>query len=334
MRRALLPLLRCLRCRYREFILTAEREADEIETGSLRCTDCGTTYPIERGVLLMLQRSSPTMTREMEGWHRFAEDEQWSTPPDGYLLWLPRPRVPIPTDTLHWEWHADNFELGLSLADWSGKLVLDLAAGRCWTTRHLAERSATCVATDMMTTENIGLDTGRRYIEHTGVHFERVVCSMLDLPFADAVFDVAFAYASLHHSEDLQRSLAEAVRVLKPGGRIVLAGEPVGRFYERLHRWFGRNRYGIHETSPRLAEWLRALRRAGITEVTIVEDAVFARHSRHPFDRVFRPLARRWPRAYVLKLRWLGGVLVLQGARAGSAEDWPIRVRLASGGQS
>ncbi len=46
------------------------------------------------------------------------------------------------------------------------------------------------------------------------------------LPFADHSFDLVLGHAVLHHLPNLRRAFAEFHRVLKPGGRIVFAGEP------------------------------------------------------------------------------------------------------------
>ena len=53
------------------------------------------------------------------------------------------------------------------------------------------------------------------------------------LPFASASFDLVFGHAVLHHLPDLRRAFAEFHRVLRPGGRIVFAGEP-SRIGDRL----------------------------------------------------------------------------------------------------
>jgi len=49
-----------------------------------------------------------------------------------------------------------------------------------------------------------------------------------NLPFADSTFDVVYSYGVLHHSPDTARCIAEAWRVLKPGGsaRIMLYHHP------------------------------------------------------------------------------------------------------------
>jgi ubiquinone/menaquinone biosynthesis C-methylase UbiE len=49
-----------------------------------------------------------------------------------------------------------------------------------------------------------------------------------NLPFADSTFDVVYSYGVMHHSPDTARCIAEAWRVLKPGGsaRIMLYHNP------------------------------------------------------------------------------------------------------------
>jgi SAM-dependent methyltransferase len=46
------------------------------------------------------------------------------------------------------------------------------------------------------------------------------------LPFADESFDLVLGHAVLHHLPNLRRAFGEFHRVLRPGGRIVFAGEP------------------------------------------------------------------------------------------------------------
>ena len=49
------------------------------------------------------------------------------------------------------------------------------------------------------------------------------VADVQDLPFADGEFDVAIAAWMLYHVPDLDRAVSELARVLRPGGRLVVA---------------------------------------------------------------------------------------------------------------
>jgi SAM-dependent methyltransferase len=47
--------------------------------------------------------------------------------------------------------------------------------------------------------------------------------SVLDLPFRDGHFDLVFSWGVIHHTPSPERALDELVRVLEPGGTLVLA---------------------------------------------------------------------------------------------------------------
>jgi len=62
-----------------------------------------------------------------------------------------------------------------------------------------------------------------------------VVADAEALPFENETFDLVLGHAVLHHVPHLDRAFAEIHRVLRPGGRIVFAGEP-SRVGDRLAR--------------------------------------------------------------------------------------------------
>lgn len=72
----------------------------------------------------------------------------------------------------------------------------------------------------------------------------------LDLPFRDGSFDAVFALEVIEHVRDERRLLAEAVRVLRPGGRLIIStpSATVHIWPKRIQPWVNR-RWG-HERVP------------------------------------------------------------------------------------
>lgn len=78
-----------------------------------------------------------------------------------------------------------------------------------------------------------------------GVPVEGEVADAEALPFDDGRFDLVVAHAVIHHLPDLDTAFKELGRVLRPGGRLVVAGEPtiVG---DRVASWVKRGaRIGV-----------------------------------------------------------------------------------------
>ena len=55
------------------------------------------------------------------------------------------------------------------------------------------------------------------------------------LPYDDDTFDVVVGHAVIHHIPDVEKAFGEMLRVLRPGGRFVVAGEPT-----RIGDWYAR----------------------------------------------------------------------------------------------
>jgi 2-polyprenyl-6-hydroxyphenyl methylase/3-demethylubiquinone-9 3-methyltransferase len=62
------------------------------------------------------------------------------------------------------------------------------------------------------------LRTARAHAAASGLDIEYVEGTGEQLPFDDATFDIAYCCDVLEHVDDLQRTLDESARVLKPGG--------------------------------------------------------------------------------------------------------------------
>jgi ArsR family transcriptional regulator len=74
---------------------------------------------------------------------------------------------------------------------------------------------------------------------------------MYRLPLADASFDIAVLQMVLHFAEDPAGAIAEAARVLRPGGRLIVIDlAPHARedlTAKRAHRWPGFSDGGINQ---------------------------------------------------------------------------------------
>jgi ubiquinone/menaquinone biosynthesis C-methylase UbiE len=77
------------------------------------------------------------------------------------------------------------------------------------------------------------LATLRGNAERLGLDVETAECDAAALPFEDASFDLVLGHAVLHHLPELDRSFSEFLRVLRPGGVLLFAGEP-SRYGDRI----------------------------------------------------------------------------------------------------
>ncbi|EMF02102.1 methyltransferase domain-containing protein [Streptomyces mobaraensis NBRC 13819 = DSM 40847] len=96
-----------------------------------------------------------------------------------------------------------------------GRRFLDVGAGTGDTVRELAAGTgAEAVACDLSRTMCAEM-------KHAGLR-QVVVADSRRLPFEDAVFDGAWADRVLQHVEEPERALDEMLRVVRPGGRVVI----------------------------------------------------------------------------------------------------------------
>ncbi|UCC64649.1 MAG: methyltransferase domain-containing protein [Anaerolineae bacterium] len=108
-----------------------------------------------------------------------------------------------------------------ALGDVAGGRVLDVATGEGGFIGILQEHLQSYA-------EIVGLDASRRALETTQSNVDRqdVHLFQMDagrLGFADESFDTVTVSASLHHLADVPGVLAEMVRLLRPGGHLVVA---------------------------------------------------------------------------------------------------------------
>src|SRR5437016_8639504 len=101
------------------------------------------------------------------------------------------------------------------LPDVAGLAGLDIGCGEGHNTRLLAKRGARIIAVDIAELF-VAHATQAEIDEPLDIGYARA--SAVDLPFADATFDFATGFMSFMDVPETDRVLAEAWRLLKPGG--------------------------------------------------------------------------------------------------------------------
>lgn len=149
--------------------------------------------------------------------------------------------------------------------------VLDLGAGAGHTALALARHAAGVTGIDL-TPEMVG--TASELAAQRGVanvHFQQG--DVAALPFEDASFDVVASRVSAHHYANPRRALAEAFRVLRPGGQLFLIDTvaPEDPALDTFFNCFELLRDSSHVRNWRGSEWLRMLAEAGFTGGAMLE---------------------------------------------------------------
>ena len=206
--------------------------------------------------------------------------------------------------------------IGMLPPDVAGMDTVELGCGTGYVSAWLARRGARPVGIDNSPAQ---LETARRFQTEFGLTFPLHLGDAEQTPFPDQSFDFAISEYGAAIWCDPYRWIPEAVRILRPGGRLSFLGNSVllmlttpiddedAPASEQLQRpLFGMYHFAWEDGAVEFhlphGKMIRLLRESGfeiedLVEVEIAEDAT----TRYPF--VSPEWARRWPAEEVWKVR-------------------------------
>ena len=198
--------------------------------------------------------------------------------------------------------------IGSPLGDVEGLDVVELGCGTAYFSAQLAQRGARPVGVDPTPAQ---LHTARRMMERTGIRFPLVEAPGERVPLPDASFDLAFSEFGASLWADPALWVAEAARLLRPGGLLAfltnsflsyLCAIDVGGTSETLQRpqfgayrmqWPGETGIEYHLAH---GDWIDLLRASGFEIERLIELHAPSDAATHEFyDYVTPDWASKWP---------------------------------------
>lgn len=208
-------------------------EATAADDANLLCSGCYMPLRCEQGIWrALLPDREAHFSQFMEDYERIRVAEGRGSANSGYYLNLPY-RDLTGRNSAQWFIRTRTFRaiehhlLPDIVARFQRRLnILDLGAGNGWLSYRLALRGHASVAVDLQTNDTDGLGSATYYRSWLTTLFPCIQAEFDHLPFADSQFDLVIFNASLHYSENYERTLAEAIRCTRSGGTLMIADTP------------------------------------------------------------------------------------------------------------
>lgn len=177
-------------------------------------------------------------------WEARSYDEKWSISFDERCIAYARDRFVAVAGASGWP-----YPVSLEIGCGTGFFTLNLKQAGVLDQAHVTDLSPGMVE---MAREN-----GRAL----GFDIEGRVADAERLPYDDETFDLVIGHAVIHHIPDVETAFREMLRVLRPGGRFVICGEPT-RYGDRVARRLSRATWWLTtrltSTRPLRRRWARS----------------------------------------------------------------------------
>ncbi|MGH3360039.1 MAG: class I SAM-dependent methyltransferase, partial [Nocardioidaceae bacterium] len=142
-------------------------------------------------------------------WEAQTYDDKWSISFDERCIDYARGRFAAVAGEHGWP-YGKSLEIGCG----TGFFTLNLKLAGVLDEAHVTDISPGMVEAAKVNAERLGFAIDGRAADAEA------------LPYDDDTFDVVVGHAVIHHIPDVEMAFREMLRVLRPGGRIVICGEP------------------------------------------------------------------------------------------------------------
>ena len=238
------------------------------------CGSCGATYPVKDGVIVFLRPDSAVLRDDAdraEFWNAGWQNRS------AYMLTLDRDGLLAERRRCFEDLSAEGYPsvTGVSPATVGGKVFLNIGCGGGYEGLLFAGYGTRYIGIDV--TYNAARYT-HEVVRKAGFDGVAYQAEAEALPLADDSIDFVYSSGVLHHTPDIEVTLREAHRVLKPGGTAMIglyATHSVMFLWYRLHAvlrgnwtaksidaWIHANTEGAWSTAGRRNKWTATFSRA------------------------------------------------------------------------
>lgn len=195
---------------------------------TLTCPKDGLVFSQVDGIWrFLLPERAADLRQFMQEYETVRQAEGWGGPDPAYYRALPFVAKNGRYATI-WRIRAKSYQAlqkHLLPPEVPPQRILDLGAGNGWLAYRLAQAGHGVAAVDLLVNRVDGLGTHPYY----DAAYLPLQAEFDRLPLADSQADLAIFNGALHYATDYTRTLREALRLLRPGGRIVIMDSPLYR---------------------------------------------------------------------------------------------------------